>query len=75
VILRFYGHTTGLVLNTKIKTKSQKIQGNFFYYLGPIYSNSKINFKNYVHLKFFSAIVSVIAKPTVTPQAKYSTPK
>jgi uncharacterized membrane protein len=53
VISRLYGHTTGLVLNTKMKTKSQKVQGNVFYYLGPKYSNTKINFKSYVHLNFF----------------------
>ena len=27
VISRLYGHTTGLKLNTKMKTKSQKIEG------------------------------------------------
>jgi hypothetical protein len=53
VISRFYGHTTGLILNTKIKTKSQKIEGTVFYYLGFKYSNTKINFKSYEHLKFF----------------------
>ncbi len=59
---RLYGHTTGLVLNTKIKTKSQKVQGNVLYYLGPTYSNTKIHFKSYEHLKFFSAIISVISR-------------
>jgi hypothetical protein len=53
VISRLYGHTTGLILNTKKKTKSQKIEGIVFYYLGFKYSNTKINFKSYEHLKFF----------------------
>jgi hypothetical protein len=53
VISRLYGHITGLVLNTKIKTKSQKVQGNVLYYLDPKYSYTKINFKSYVHFKFF----------------------
>jgi hypothetical protein len=46
VISRFNGHTTGLVLNTKMKTKSQKVQGNVFSYLGLKYSKTKINFKS-----------------------------
>ncbi len=46
VISRLYGHTTGLVLNTKMKTKSQKVQGNVLYYLDPKYSYTKINFKS-----------------------------
>jgi hypothetical protein len=62
VISRLYGHTTGLILNTKMKTKSQKVQGNVFYCLGPKYSNTKINFKSYEHLNFFSAIIFVMAK-------------
>jgi hypothetical protein len=53
VISRLYGHTTGLILNTKIKTKSQKIEGTVLYYPGFNYSNTKINFKSYEHLKFF----------------------
>jgi hypothetical protein len=62
VISRLYGHTTGLILNTKIKTKSQKVQGNVLYYLGPKYSNTKINFKSYEHLNFFSVIIFVISR-------------
>jgi hypothetical protein len=62
VISRLYGHTTGLKLNTKMKTKSQKIEGTFLYYLGFKYSNTKINFKSYEHLKFFSAIIFVISR-------------
>jgi hypothetical protein len=46
VISRLYGHTTGLVLSTKIETKSQKGQENVLYYLGPKYSNTKINFQS-----------------------------
>jgi hypothetical protein len=62
VISRLYGHTTGLILNTKMKTKSQKIEGTVLYYLGFKYSNTKINFKSYEHLKFFSAIIFVISR-------------
>jgi hypothetical protein len=62
VISRLYGHSTGLVLNTKMKTKSQKVQGNVLYYLGPTYSNTKTHVKSYEHLKFFSAIISVISR-------------
>ncbi len=58
--LRLYGHTTGLELNTKMKNKSQKVQRNFFYYPGPKYSNTKINFKSNEHLNFFSAIIFVL---------------
>jgi hypothetical protein len=50
---RLYGHTKGLVLNTKMKTKSQKVQMNVRYYLGPKHANTKINFKSYEHLNFF----------------------
>jgi hypothetical protein len=53
VISRFYGHTNGLELNTKMKSKSQKVQGNVLYYLGPKYSKIKINFKRDEHLNFF----------------------
>ena len=61
MISRLYGHTTGLKLNTKMKTNSQKIEGTVLYYLGFKYSNTKINFKKYEHLKFFSAIIFVIS--------------
>ncbi len=40
-------------LNTKMNTKSQRVQGNVFFYLGPKYSKLKNNFKSYVHFKFF----------------------
>jgi hypothetical protein len=53
VISRLYGHTTGLILNTKIKTKSQKIKGTVLFYLGFKYSKTKINFKNYENWSFF----------------------
>ncbi len=53
VISRLYGHTTSLVLNTKITSESQMVQGNVFYNLGLKYWHTKINFKSYVHLKFF----------------------
>jgi hypothetical protein len=62
VISRLYGHTTGFKLNTKMKTKSQKIEETVLYYLGFKYSNTKINFKSYEHLKFFSAIIFVISR-------------
>ena len=62
VISRLYGNTTGLILNTKMKTKSKKIEGTVLYYLGFKYSNTKINFKSYEHLKFFSAIIFVISR-------------
>jgi hypothetical protein len=52
-VLLHYGHTTGLILNTEIKTKSQKIQGTVLYYLGFKYSITKINFKSDEILKFF----------------------
>jgi hypothetical protein len=69
MISRLYGHTTGLVLNTKMKTKSQKVQGNILYYLGPKYWNTNINFKSYVHLKFFLPSVLWFQDVTVTSQA------
>ena len=53
VISRLYGHTSGLKLNTKIKTKSQKIKGTVLYYLGFKYSKTKINFKSYENWSFF----------------------
>jgi CRISPR/Cas system CSM-associated protein Csm4 (group 5 of RAMP superfamily) len=62
VISRLYGHTTGLILNNKIKTKSQKIEGTVLYYPGLKYLNTKINLKSYEHLKFFSAIIFVISR-------------
>ena len=64
-----YGHTTGLILNTKIKTKSQKIEGTVFYYLGFKYSNTKTNFKSYEHLKFFLPSFLWFQDFTVTQQA------
>ncbi len=69
VISRLYGHTTGLVLNTKIKTKSQKVQGNVLFYLGSKYWNTKIHFKSYVHLKFFLPSILWFQDLTVTSQA------
>jgi hypothetical protein len=69
VISRLYGHTTGLKLNTKIKTKSQKIEETVLYYLDFKYSNTKINFKSYEHLKFFLPSFLWFQDLTVTPQA------
>jgi hypothetical protein len=62
VISRLYGHINGIVVNTKIKTKSQKVLGNVLYYLGPKNSKTKINFKSYEHLIFFSVIIFVISR-------------
>jgi hypothetical protein len=69
VISRLYGNTTGLILNTKMKTKSQKIEGTVLYYLGFKYSNTKINFKSYEHLKVFLPSFLWFQDFTVTPQA------
>jgi hypothetical protein len=74
VISIIYGHTL-LVLNTKMKTKSQKVQYNVLFYLGAKYSNTKINFKSYEHLKFFLPTFLWLKYFTVTQQASYSTPK
>ena len=41
------GQTTDLKLNTKLKTKSQKVKGAVLYYHSPKYSNTKFNYKSY----------------------------
>jgi hypothetical protein len=58
VISRLYGHTTGLILNTIIKTKTQKIQGTVLYYLGFKYPKTKINFKSFKRLRLRLSTVS-----------------
>jgi ABC-type Co2+ transport system permease subunit len=62
VISRLYGHTTGLKLNTKIKTQSQKIKGTVFYYLSFKYSNTKNKFQKLWAFEVFSAIIFVISR-------------
>jgi hypothetical protein len=53
MISRLPSPTSGLELNTKLKTKTQKVQGTVLYYLSPKYLDTKLNLKMKEHLKFF----------------------